>query len=153
MYATLKDISRSSFWWPISYNWSLVSWWWRIFHWLDCTLQLFGEEWIFQVCPFPGSYIADAIAEMISKLLEAWNIDKAQVHAVVRDNAANMVIGVRQCWLSGVSCVIHTLQLVIKDSILVQKVIIILAQCRKILDHFKHSGLATSCVPFRNIQV
>ena len=32
---------------------------------------------------------------MISKLLEVWNIDKAQVHAIFRDNAANMVAGIR----------------------------------------------------------
>ena len=80
---------------------------------------------------------------MILKLLDKWSIDKSRVHAIVRDNAANMVAGIRQCELSAVSCTIHTLQLVVKDSILVQRSVIdMLARCRKIVGHFKHSSLA-----------
>jgi len=55
---------------------------------------------------------------MISKLLQVWNIDKAQVHAIVCDDAANMVAGIRQYGLPAVSC---ALQLVVKDSIFIQK--------------------------------
>ena len=97
---------------------------------------------ILEVCPFPGSH---TIVEMISKLFEGWKIDKTRVHAVVRDNAANMVAGVRLCGLSAVSCVIHTLQLVVKDSILVQRSVTdMLIWYKKISGHFKHSRLATS---------
>ena len=115
---------------------------------MDCTLHHIRvyakEEQILQVHPFPGSHTADAIAEIISKLLEVWNIDKARVHAIVRDNATNMVAGIRQFGLPAVSCVIHTLQLVVKDSIFIQKSVTdILARCRKIVGHFKHSSLAT----------
>ena len=85
------------------------------------TSEFTREERILQVHPFLGSHTADPIAEMISKLLEVWNIDKAQVHAIVRDNAANMVAGIRQCGMLTVSCVIHTIQLVVKDSIFIQK--------------------------------
>ena len=60
------------------------------------------EEQILQVHSFLGSHTAYAIAEMISKLLEVWNIDKAQVHAIFRDNAANMVAGIRHAvWIAG----------------------------------------------------
>ena len=34
------------------------------------------------------------------------------------DNAANMVAGIEQCGLPSIGCAIHTLQLVIKDCIL-----------------------------------
>ena len=101
------------------------------------------EERILQVCPFPGSHTAEAISEMITKLLNSWSIDKARVHAVVRDNAANMVAGIEKSELPAIGCTIHTLQLVIKDCIMTQRAVIdMLARSRKIVGHFKHSHLA-----------
>ena len=80
---------------------------------------------------------------MIMKLLDSWKIPKTRVHTVVRDNAANMVAGIEQCGLPAISCAIHTLQLVIKDCILAQRSISdMLARCRKIVGHYKHSHLA-----------
>jgi len=129
MYATLRDKTRqdlhSDSRFPISFTtdiWSrdsgesFISW---TAHYI--TPEFTREERILRVHPFLGSHTADAIADMISKLLEVWNIDKARVHAIVRDNAANMVAGIRRCGLPAVSCVIHTLQLVVKDSIFIQK--------------------------------
>ena len=46
---------------------------------------------------------------MITKLLESWAIEKTRVHAVVRDNAANMVAGIEKAELSAIGCTIHTL--------------------------------------------
>ena len=107
------------------------------------TSEFHRGEQVFQVCPFPGSHTADAISGMILKLLDKWSIDKSRVHAIVRDDAANMVAGIRQCGLLAVSCTIYTLQLVVKDSILVQRSVIdMLATCRKTVDHFKYSSLA-----------
>ena len=54
-----------------------------------------------------------------------------------------MVAGIRDCKLPAIGCAIHTLQLVVKDSIMAQRTIIdMLAQCRKIIGHFKHSSFA-----------
>ena len=107
------------------------------------TSEFHRDKQVLQVCPFPGSHTADAISGMILKLLDKWSIDKSRVYAIVRDNAANMVVGIRQCGLSAVSCTIHTLQLVVKDSILVQRSVIDMSsRCRKIVGHFKHSSLA-----------
>ena len=65
------------------------------------------------------------------------------VHTIIRDNAANMVADIRQCGLPAVSCTIHTVQLVVKDSILAQgSVIDMLGWCRKIVGNFKHSSFA-----------
>ena len=101
------------------------------------------EERILQVCPFPGSHTAEAISETITKLLDSWSIEKSRVHVVVRDNAANMVAGIEQSDLPAIGCTIHTLQLVIKDCIMTQRAVIdMLARCRKIVGHFKHSHLA-----------
>ena len=117
---------------------SFISW---TAHYINS--EFYREERVLQVCPFPGSHTADAISEMILKLLDGWSIEKSRVHTIVRDNAANMVAGIRQCRFSAVSCTIHTLQLVVKDSIFVQRSVIdMLARCRKIVGHFKHSSLA-----------
>jgi len=101
------------------------------------------EEWILHVCPFPGSHAAEAISEMITKLLDSWDIEKSRVHAVVRDNVTNMVASIEKSELPAIGCTIHTLQLVIKDCIMTQCTVIdMLARSRKIVGHFRHSHLA-----------
>ena len=109
------------------------------------------EKRVLQVCPFLGSHTAITISEMVTKLLGAWYIEKSRVHVVIRDNAANMVAGIRECELPAIGCAIHTLQLVVKNSIMIQRTVIdMLARCRKIVGHFKHSSLAYQHL--RNIQ-
>ena len=96
------------------------------------------EERILQVYPFPGSHTAEAIVEMITKMLDSWAIEKTRVHVVVRDIAANMVAGAQKAELPSISCTIHTLQFVIKDCVMTQGAVNdILARCRRIV-HFKH---------------
>ena len=105
------------------------------------------EEWIPQVCPFPGSHTAEAISKMITKLLDSWSIEMSRVHAVVRDNATNMVVSIEKTELPAVICTIHTLQLVIKDCIMTQCALIdMLARYRKNVEHFKHTHLAVECL-------
>ena len=84
MYAILKEkifldlhsdgqfpISFTTDIWSCDGGESFISW---TAHYISS--EFVREEWILQVCFFPGSHTAVAIAEMISKLLEAWNIDK-----------------------------------------------------------------------------
>ena len=118
---------------------SLISW---TAHYINQE-SFTREERILQVYPFPGSHTAEAISEMITKMLDSWAIEKTRVHVVVRDNATNMVAGIQKAELSAIGCTIHTLQLVIKDCIMTQRVVNdILARCRRIVGHFKHSHLA-----------
>ena len=118
---------------------SFISW---TAHYID-PITFTREERVLQVCPFAGSHTALAISEMITKLLDSWKVPKTRVHTVVRDNAANMVAGIEQCGLPAIGCAIHTLQLVIKDCILAQRSVSdMLARCRKIVGHYKHSHLA-----------
>ena len=80
---------------------------------------------------------------MITKMLNSWAIEKTRVHVVVRDSTANMVAGIQKAELSAIGCTIHTLQLVIKDCIMTQRVVNdILARCRRFVGHFKHFHLA-----------
>ena len=54
-----------------------------------------------------------------------------------------MVKAMRDASLSAIGCVAHTLQLVVHDGVLSQRAVTgLLAACRKIVGHFKHSSLA-----------
>ena len=71
---------------------------------------------------------------------EGWEIQKEQVHLIVHDNASNMVKAMREDAYPDLGCFAHTL---IDDGVLTERVVIdVLANCRKIVRHFKHSPLA-----------
>lgn len=54
-----------------------------------------------------------------------------------------MVKAMREAAYPDLGCFTHTLQLIIHDDVLTQRAVIdVLANCRKIVRHFKHSPLA-----------
>ena len=100
---------------------------------------------------FPDSHSGINICDILSELLEEWNILKSKVHLLLRDNAANMALGARLLDIPNLACFIHTLQLVINDAILSQRSVIdMLAKSRSIVGHFAHS--ASACQMLSDIQ-
>lgn len=97
-----------------------------------------------EVTPFClPSHTAVNIAEFLQKTITHWNVDE-KVHTFVRDNAVNLVKGLIHTGFQHIPCTAHTLQLVIKDSLLNQKPISdACAKARRIVGHFKHSIQAT----------
>ena len=88
-----------------------------------------------------GEYMAGKYLEMLAE----WEIKHDQVHLVLRDNAANMAKAMRDASLPSLGCFAHTLQLVVHDGVLSQRVVMdTFAVCRKIAGHFKHSSTAYS---------
>ena len=78
-------------------------------------------------------------------MFDNWKISANQVHLVLRDNAANMVKAIREASLPSFMCFAHSLQLVVEDGVPSQRAVIdVLATCRKIVGHFKHSKVAYS---------
>ena len=64
---------------------------------------------------------------------------------MLRDNAANMVKAMREASLPSLGCFAHSLQLVVEDGVLSQCAVTdVLATCRTIVGHFKHSSVAYS---------
>jgi len=60
---------------------------------------------------------------------------------IVRDNASNFVAGLRDGDIPNISCLAHTLQLVIEDGVLAQPCVVsLLAVGRRLVGHFKHSN-------------
>ena len=71
-----------------------------------------------------------------------WKISE-KVVAVVRDNAANMVLASQllEDW-DDLPCFGHTLQLAVKAGLDLAIISRLTAMCRKIVGHFKHSVVA-----------
>ena len=79
----------------------------------------------------------------ISKILAKWGIETNQVHCVVRDNGSNMVKAMSEAGLRSFGCFAHSLQLIVHERLLTQCIVIdLLAVCRSIVGHFKHSSVA-----------
>ena len=98
---------------------------------------------VLRVAPFPGSHTAMHITEVIENVIQEFKIPHYKIHAIVRDNGANIVRGVSDTGYNGVSCFLHTLQLVIRDVIFQQEIVKdIITTCKKIVGHFSHSPLA-----------
>ena len=85
-------------------------------------------------------HTGEYIAMKINKMLEEW---KSLVHIVIRDNGSNMVKAMTEANLPSFGCFAHSLQLVVTDGILCQRgVRDLLAICRSIVGHFRHSSVA-----------
>ena len=112
-------------------------------HWIPDTFQRTIN--MLNASRIDGSHTGACVAQKIKEILEFWFISTDQVHVVLRDNGSNMVKVMKDAKLPDLGCFAHTLQLVVHDGVLSQRAVInILAICRKIVGHFKHSSLAYS---------
>jgi len=87
-------------------------------------------------------------------MLDNWQLT-SKVHAVVRDNAADMARGVEVAGIPSVGCFAHSMQLCIQPQLTSKKddtkhIVQLLEQCRSLGDHFSHSALARE--KFRGVQ-
>ncbi|KAM8934218.1 zinc finger BED domain-containing protein 4-like [Pelodytes ibericus] len=90
-----------------------------------------------------GSHTGEYIKEMFLGMLDDWGISKDRVLLVLRDSGANMVKGMRLAEVSDLSCMAHTLQLVVNDGLSSQRAVIdIIAMLKKCASHFHHSFIA-----------
>ena len=111
-------------------------------HWITDTFQQVNV--MLNASRIEGSHTGAFIARRIKEILEFWTISTQQGHVILRDNGSNMVRAMQDANLPDLRCFAHTLQLV-HDSVLSQRAVIdILAICRSIVGHFKHSTLAYS---------
>ncbi len=116
-------------------------------HWVDTlTPSSFTlQSAVLQANEFRGSHTGKSIAESIEGMLVKWNISKSCVHVILRDNASNMKKAMDEMGVSSLGCFAHSLQLVVHEGLLSQRSVSdALANCRKIIGHFKTSPLATT---------
>ena len=100
------------------------------------------ESKVLQTQEMPEHHTDVHISERLLKASVEWKISD-KVVAVVRDNAANMVLASQllEDW-GDLPCFGHTLQLAVKAGLDLPLISRLTAVCRKIVDHFKHSVVA-----------
>ena len=110
-------------------------------HWVDGSFQRHSA--VLHAQELSERHTGEYIAVKIIKMLEEWKIALSQVHVVIRDNGTNIVKAMTEANLPSLGCFAHTLQLVVNDGLLSQRVVKdLLAICRSIVGHFKHSSVA-----------
>lgn len=114
---------------------------------LSFTGHWIGQDWKYKECclhaqPFNDRLIGENIVTTFITCMDSWKITD-KLYLVLRDSGSNFVAGFRNAGILSCSCFAHTLQLAIKDGILVQKgVESLLSVCRKVVGHFKHSNVS-----------
>ena len=110
-------------------------------HWLT---ELFAKRSaVLHVQPLQESHTGEYLGVVYKRMLDHGEISADKVHLVLRDNAANMAKAMQAASLPSLGCFAHSLQLVVEDGVLSQRAVIdVLATCRTIIGHFKHSSVA-----------
>ena len=134
----LSDASSISFtndgWTSINGKWSLS----LTAHWL--TNDFHKKSAVLRVCQLNVSHTAKNICDAIQSSMNEFLIPASKVHLVARDNAANIVAGIREARYENLPCFLLTLQLVLNDAVFVQVYIKnISATCKNIVTHFNYS--------------
>ena len=78
---------------------------------------------VLRVVPFDESHSAANISTLLQGVMSDYNIAKHKVHTIVSDNAANITKGIRIAGCENLPCFLHTIQLVIKDSLHEQRIL------------------------------
>ena len=92
------------------------------------------------------------VADDLQAVVDDWNL-APKVAGITTDNARNMVAALAQLPWIRVSCFAHTLQLAVKEGLKVPAVVEILARCRKIVGHFKHSCVASRALEAAQVRL
>lgn len=106
------------------------------------------QTWQMQACNLDTTHVdvqhtVDNKCGVPTKLCDEWGIAN-KTHAVVTDNAANMVSAVKKSHWKHIPCFSHTLKLVVKDAIKTDTVLdSILEECGAIVKFFHQSTKAS----------
>lgn len=108
-------------------------------HWISENFKL--NHAVLNMAHFPESHTSENIKRELLQCVTKWDIPITKIQAIVHDNGANMVKGVKETLLPSQRCFIHTLQLVINNALDNSSPIkAILTSARRIVTHFNHSG-------------
>lgn len=111
-------------------------------HWIDDAFVKISA--VLHAQPVQEAHTGEHIAAQIENMLQNWKIARDKVHVVVSDNASNMIRAMSDALFTHFGCFAHSLQLVIKDGLFVQRVLNdIIAVCRSIVGHFHRSSVAS----------
>ena len=99
---------------------------------------------------FDESHTGANISAAVLSRIQEWDIEE-KIVCILRDNASNMVSGLNIANITSLPCLAHTLQLIIKDGVLLQQSVVQLLSCaRSLVGHYHRSNVAFNT--FRQIQ-
>ena len=99
---------------------------------------------------FDESHTGENISAAILTHIRSWEIEE-KVICVLHDNASNMIAGMNIANIKSLSCLAHSLQLIIKDGVLMQPAVQqLLNTARSLVGHYHRSNVAFQT--FRQIQ-
>ena len=107
-----------------------------------CTFNNFDQQaLVLHTKPFDVSHTGVNISDMMTEMIDEFDIPKYKIHNIVHDNASNMVCGISEnTEYDSLPCFIHTTQLCINDCIMEQKSVSnIISKCRNLASHFSRS--------------
>ncbi|XP_065908971.1 zinc finger BED domain-containing protein 4-like [Dysidea avara] len=90
-------------------------------HWVDDTFVKVSA--VLHAQAVEESHTGEHIAAQMEWMLQNWEIPRDKVHIVISDNASNMVKAMNDASFAHFGCFAHSLQLVIKDGLFVQRTI------------------------------
>ncbi|KUF84364.1 hypothetical protein AM588_10000678 [Phytophthora nicotianae] len=79
------------------------------------------SSWTLEVEPFPGRHTGVAIAKGLEKIMDRWELRPENCVMLVRDGAANAVCASEILDMRSMSCIAHSLHLVVGGALLKQK--------------------------------
>ncbi|XP_013889025.1 zinc finger BED domain-containing protein 1 [Austrofundulus limnaeus] len=112
-------------------------------NYLGVTVHFIDEQWKLQshaltVMKTGERHFAETCAEHFINVAQQWNITN-KVSTLSTDSARNMVAAARHLPFEHVPCVAHSLQRSVTVSLQNSVFENVLAKCRKVVGHFKHS--------------
>ena len=109
-------------------------------HFITDTME--KKDLMLSAWQFDESHTADNISVALLSHIQSWDIEEKLVCAV-RDNAANMIAGMRVAHIPSLPCLAHSLQLIIKNGVFHQPAVQQLLSCaRSIVGHYHRSNTA-----------
>ncbi|KAH7678440.1 zinc finger protein, partial [Aphelenchoides avenae] len=130
---------------------------------ISLTVHGITEEWnrfmfVLAVREFSGSHTAERIEQIVYDLLREWDLDRERVHVILHDQASSMISAFEDSEIEDADCGAHKLNLIVRNSlypkeggkVMVTPITTLLALCRSIVTHFRHSHKASDIL--RQIQ-
>ncbi|OWZ19984.1 Zinc finger BED domain-containing hypothetical protein [Phytophthora megakarya] len=85
------------------------------------TKDFDSRVWALEVEHFPGKHSGIAISAETTKAMERWGLDKNRCSMLLRDSAANVTLAGDITGVRHMSCLAHTMHLVVAGSLQVKK--------------------------------
>ena len=117
------------------------------------TAHFIDDDWklvsaVLTTSQFPGSHTGERIAQKLRQSIALFDVPEDKIAAIVQDEAANAVLAGsilhEECGWESCACAAHLLQTSIRHAIDSNRAVQnVLAACRRLVTHFKHSNQAT----------